>query len=59
MNQELLRLVDKIKSTVRDLDDEGISHPLIDKLYDQLTEMEDIIYEEEERGDDNDEMFYE
>ena len=58
MNQELLRLVDKIKSTVRDLDDEGISHPLIDKLYDQLTEMEDIIYEDEERGDD-DEMFYE
>jgi len=58
MNQELLRLVDKIKSTVRDLDDEGISHPLIDKLYDQLTEMEDIIYENEERGDD-DEMFYE
>jgi hypothetical protein len=58
MNQELLRLVDKIKSTVRDLDDEGISHPLIDKLYDQLTEMEDIIYENEEQGDD-DEMFYE
>ena len=58
MNQELLRLVDKIKNTVRDLDDEGISHPLIDKLYDQLTEMEDIIYENEERGDD-DEMFYE
>jgi hypothetical protein len=58
MNQELLRLVDKIKSTVRDLDDEGISHPLIDKLYDQLTEMEDIIYEEEERGDEDDQMFY-
>jgi len=59
MNQELLRLVDKIKSTVRDLDDEGISHPLIDKLYDQLTEMEDIIYEDEERGNEDDEMFYE
>jgi hypothetical protein len=58
MNQDLLKLIDKIKNTVRDLDDEGVSHPLIDKIYDQLTEMEDIIYEDEEREDDE-EMFYE
>lgn len=59
MNQKLLKLIDKIKNNVRDLDDEGVSHPLIDKVYEQLTEMEDLIYESEESDSEDDSMFYE
>ena len=60
MNTDLLKLIDKIKATVRDLDDEGIVHPLIDKIYDQLAEMEDIIYQDEEsNGDDSDSAYFE
>lgn len=59
MNQNLLKLIDKIKNNVRDLDDEGISHPLIDKIYDQLTEMEDLIYENNEsENDDSNGAYY-
>lgn len=59
MNQDLLKLIDKIKNNVRDLDDEGISHPLIDKIYDQLTEMEDLIYENNEsESDDSNSAYY-
>lgn len=59
MNQELLKLIDKIKNNVRDLDDEGVSHPIIDKIYDQLTEMEDLIYENNESEDaDSNGVYY-
>lgn len=59
MNQKLLKLIDKIKNNVRDLDDEGISHPLVDKIYEQLTEIEDLIYEADESENDDDSMYYE
>lgn len=59
MNQELLKLIDKIKNNVRDLDDDGVTHALIDKIYDQLTELEDIIYQHEESAEDDDSVYYE
>jgi len=58
MNQDLLKLIDKIKNNVRSLDDKGVSHPLIDKIYDQLTEMEDIIYENDGSQDQEESVFY-
>lgn len=58
MTQQLLKLINQIKDDVRSLDDEGISHPTIDSIYEQLTELEDIIYEQEESGNDQ-EDFYE
>lgn len=57
MTQQLLKLINQIKDDVRSLDDEGISHPTIDSIYEQLTELEDIIYEQEESGNDQQDFY--
>jgi hypothetical protein len=57
MNSKLLPLIESIKDNLRDLDDEGVEHPLLEKVYEQLTEVEDIIYESD-NSDDSDVEFY-
>lgn len=47
MNQSLLKLINQIKDDIRSLDDEGISHPIIDSMYEKLTELEDMVYEQD------------
>lgn len=55
MNQKILRIVNQIKNNLKQIDDEGIYHPLHDEIYDQLSLIEDEIYTSE----DSDEFDFE
>lgn len=45
MNQEILKIVNRIKENLRQIDSED--NDVIDGIYDSLSEIEDLIYEEE------------
>jgi hypothetical protein len=45
MNQEILKIVNRIKENLRQLDSED--NELVDEIYDSLSEIEDLIYEQE------------
>ena len=47
MKQEILKLVNQIKENLKSMDREGISHPLIDDVYEKLELIEDEIYEDD------------
>ena len=47
MKQRILKLVNQIKDNLKQIDDEGVYHPLHDEIYDQLSLIEDEIYDEE------------
>lgn len=47
MKQRILKLVEQIKTNLKDIDKDGVSHPLIDDIYDQLALIEDEIYDDE------------
>lgn len=51
MKQEILKLIDGIKSNLKQIDKDGIYHPLLDDIYESLALMEDEIYEDDARGD--------
>jgi hypothetical protein len=55
MNQKILRIVNQIKNNLKQIDDEGVYHPLHDEIYDQLSLIEDEIYTSE----DSDEFDFE
>lgn len=59
MIPKLLKLIDTIKEDVRSLDDYDISHPKIDSIYEQLIELEDILYENENSSDSEENDYYE
>lgn len=42
MNQEILKIVNRIKENLRQIDSD-----VVDEIYDSLSEIEDLIYEEE------------
>jgi len=50
-----LRIVNQIKNNLKQIDDEGVYHPLHDEIYDQLSLIEDEIYTSE----DSDEFDFE
>ncbi len=45
MNQKILKIVNQIKESLRQLDSDD--NELVDGIYDSLSEIEDLIYEEE------------
>ena len=47
MKQEILKLVNQIKENLKSIDKEGVSHPLIDDVYEKLELIEDEIYEDD------------
>jgi hypothetical protein len=47
MKQEILKLVNQIKESLKSIDREGVSHPLIDDVYEKLELIEDEIYEDD------------
>jgi len=56
MNQKILKVVTKIKENLKEVEMDGITHSLFDDIYDNLGEIEDIIYDSEmEDGYTNDE----
>ena len=51
MKQRILKLVNLIKEDLKSIDREGISHPLIDEVYERLELIEDEIYEDDAQAD--------
>ena len=46
MNQKILKVVNQIKDNLKQIDNEGVYHPLHDEIYDQLSLIEDELYTE-------------
>lgn len=51
MSQKILRIIHQIKENLKQIDDEGVYHPLHDDIYDQLALIEDEIYEDDSQSD--------
>ena len=47
MKQRILKIVNQIKSDLKSIDMDGVSHPLHDDIYDQLSLIEDEIYDDD------------
>jgi hypothetical protein len=50
MKQEILKIVNGIKDNLKSMDIDGISHPLLDNIYDSLALIEDAIYDDDMMG---------
>ncbi len=48
MKQELLKMIGLIKDDLKQIENEGTYHPLIDNVWETLAEMEDAIYDDED-----------
>jgi hypothetical protein len=51
MKQQILKLVNQIKEDLKAIDKDGVSHPLIDNVYETLELIEDEIYEDDAAAD--------
>jgi hypothetical protein len=51
MKQQILKLVNQIKEDLKAIDRDGVSHPLIDNVYETLELIEDEIYEDDAQSD--------
>jgi hypothetical protein len=51
MKQQILKLVNQIKEDLKAIDRDGITHPLIDNVYEHLELIEDEIYEDDAQAD--------
>jgi len=51
MKQRILRLVSQIKENLKSIDKDGISHPLLEDVYESLELIEDEIYEDDAQQD--------
>ena len=51
MKQQILKLVNQIKEDLKTIDKDGVSHPLIDNVYERLELIEDEIYEDDAAAD--------
>ena len=51
MKQKILKLVNLIKEDLKAIDKDGVSHPLIDNVYETLELIEDEIYEDDAAAD--------
>ena len=47
MKQKILRIVNNIKDNLKSIDNDGVYHPLHDDIYDQLSLIEDEIYDDD------------
>ena len=50
MEEQLKKLIHKIKESLKQIDSDGVNHPLLDDIYDYCEEMDDIIYSQEDDG---------
>ena len=50
MEEQLKKLIYKIKDSLKQIDSDGVTHPLLDDIYDYCEEMDDIIYSQEDDG---------
>lgn len=47
MKENILKIVNRIKDNLKDIDNDGVYHDLLDTIYDSLTEIEEEIYEDD------------
>ena len=47
MKQRILKLVSQIKDNLKSIDNDGVYHSLHDDIYDQLSLIEDEIYDDD------------
>lgn len=52
MKQEILKLVNSIKDDLRDMEEDGVYHSLIDNIWESLAAIEDEIYEDDSNEND-------
>lgn len=50
MEEQLKKLIHKIKDSLKQIDLDGTTHPLLDDIYDYCEEMDDVIYSQEDDG---------
>ena len=47
MKENILKIVNRIKENLKDIDSDGVQHELLDSIYDSLAEIEEEIYEDD------------
>jgi len=47
MKKEILKIVGKIKENLKSIDDDGIYHKLLDSVFEDAEQIEDIIYNDD------------
>jgi hypothetical protein len=52
MKKEILKLVEEIKVNLKQIDDDGVYHALLDDIYESLALIEDEIYEDDAQQND-------
>lgn len=50
MKQSILKIVAQIKDHLKQIDDDGVSHPLLEDVYESLNLIEDEVYDDDARG---------
>jgi hypothetical protein len=48
MKQRILKLVSQIKDNLKEVDNDGVYHPLLDDVYDSLELIETEIYDDDD-----------
>lgn len=51
MKQRTLKIVNQIKENLKSIDKDGVSHPLLEDVYENLELIEDEIYEDDAQMD--------
>lgn len=60
MRKEILRIANQIKENLKSIDDDGVYHSLLDKVFEDIEQIEEIIYNDEMNfGYENDEGYTE
>ena len=52
MKKENLKLVEEIKGNLKQIDEDGVYHALLDDIYESLALIEDEIYEDDAQQND-------
>lgn len=51
MKQRILKIVNQIKENLKSIDKDGVNHPLLEDVYENLELIEDEIYEDDAQMD--------
>jgi hypothetical protein len=52
MKKQILKLVEEIKGNLKQIDEDGVYHALLDDIYESLALIEDEIYEDDAQQND-------
>lgn len=58
MRKEILRIANQIKENLKSIDDDGVYHTLLEEIFEDVEQIEEIIYNDEMNfGYENDEGY--